>query len=479
MQLISINYCEMDSIISKRLAFDSVKNIYLKSLQMGAKSLNNYINEFGVNLLEVDLSFNFIEFKTRNLFILKSNNLEKLWLAGVNVTNLDRVLDLTVFNKLILLDLSCNSLEIIEEHYFKFNYKLKHLNLSHNRIGKVEDYSLFNNQELVVLDLSYNEIEVLDDDMFALEYYQMRQLILNNNRLKLFSAAYKLLSLFESIRLDGNHLTDFPSSIHFTVKLSDELNLSGNRIGVLQADYFRTTNRIINLYLRNCSIFEIRDDTFEKVRTLIKLDLSQNDLKSLANSLFLASVKRLQILNLSSNYIDFISKELFQKLNRLTHLDLRNNLIQEIEDGALVNLNSLKLIYLEMNPVVDLFKNDTFTGLIELKHMGVSGCVKFSLGIVRLIKSQIKLRLVREVLYMTFYDSIELSFPPNFTMPYSTNICYFISYFIRHQILFNLESELFVSKFVNDCKEWSTFVYVQTLDDFIWSKFAHEISIMK
>jgi Leucine-rich repeat (LRR) protein len=470
LQIISLDLCEMDLSNSEKMFFDNINKIYIKRLEIGNMSLNSFINEFRGNLLEIDLSFNSIEFKTPNQFISQAKNLEKLWLAGVNITNFTRALELSVFEKLTLLDLSYNYLEIIDQSYFKFNYELRYLNLSHNSIRTVGLFAFFNNEKLIDFDLSYNEIEVLKNGMFAVSYLNMRNLFLNNNRLKLFEAESRLQSSFESIRIDNNNLTELPSAIYNTVKLVYELSLSGNPIGILNSSFFKLTNRFSKLYLKKCSLYSINNDTFEKVHTLILLDLSQNRLQYLNDTVF-SELGNLQILDLSSNQIYFIQKELFQYLNFMTHLELRNNTIQEVEDGVFKNLFNLKTITLNMNPVVNLFKNQTFTGMNQLKHMTVSDRVNLNIGTVQSIKSQIKLRIVREVLYLKFYDSIEISFPPNYEENYIPDICYYISYLIRNQISFNLENEFYVHKFINDCKKWSTQIYNKKLENVVGSIF--------
>jgi Leucine-rich repeat (LRR) protein len=97
----------------------------------------------------------------------------------------------------------------------------------------------------------------------------------------------------------------------------------------------------------------------------------------------------------------FLQKELFKELQRLTNLDLSNNQILDIEDTAFVSLRNLKIVILDMNLVEDLFKNHTFTGLDNLKRMTISSRVRYSLEVVKSIQSQIELRLVREVLYIS------------------------------------------------------------------------------
>jgi hypothetical protein len=308
------------------------------------------------------------------------------------------------------------------------------------------------------LDLSYNQIEILSDDIFPVSCPELRELYLNNNRLRLFSAEYRLGSMLSLIRLDNNNLTVFPTSVYWMVHYLDEFNLSGNGITLLGPVNFKTTNRIYRLFLKNCSINTIAYKTFEKLHTLVEFDLSGNNLTFLEYLIF-SDIKSLQVLNLSSNQITFIQKELFASLNRLTHLDLSNNLIQDIEDCAFLNLNSLKMVNLDFNPVIFLFKNHTFTGLFQLKHMIISNRVNFTLEIVKSIKKQIQPRLVRQVLYMKFYDSIAISFSPNFSEPYKLDMCHYMTYFIRNEIQLNLDTELYVFKFVEDCKYWSTDVY--------------------
>jgi Leucine-rich repeat (LRR) protein len=466
-QTISLNDCEIDMEIARQLSFDKIKKLYLRNVsQIETLSLNDYLGDFGESLLEIDLSFNSIVFEKPNQFISESSNLEKLRLAGMKINNFSSALDLSVYSKLVLLDLSYNSLEFIEERNLKFSFELKYLYLSNNCIQRVENYSFFNNEKLIVLDLSYNQIEVLTDDMFASVYYYLKQLHLNNNRLKVFTAEYKLQSLFESIRLDNNFLTEFPSTIYFAVTFVDELNLSENLIETLKPEFFSVTNRIVNLFLQNCSISLIENDSFKKMHMLILLDLSYNNLEFL-NDTFFDELGSLRILDISSNKFVYIQTRLFKALNRLTHLNMSNNQIQFIEDTSFVNLHSLMIIKLNMNPIVDLFTNYTFTGFFQLKLMLFSSNVSFNLQIIQSIINQTHQRMVREVLNIKFYDSIEISSSPELELEYSPEMCFYISYFIRNQISFNLQSVdgdgYFADKYIDDCQDWSTDYYQTTL----------------
>jgi Leucine-rich repeat (LRR) protein len=307
---------------------------------------------------------------------------------------------------------------------------------------------------------------MLLDDVFAVTYYTIKKLYLNNNRLKVFSADYRFQSMFEGIRLDNNNLTEFPTAIYFNVKYADELNFGGNPISALGPYLFSITNRIFYLGFSNCLINSIGSDSFTKLHTLITLDLSQNRIASLNNEYF-PELSSLKVLNLSHNEIYFVSKDVFQSLNCLTNLDLLNNRIMEIEDMAFLNLNSLKIMGLDENPLVDLFKNYTFTGLNQIKFMDISNTVIFNIEIVKSIISQIKLRLLRVVLdNIKFYDSIEIALPLNLTEPYSKDFCFYISYLSRNLITLNLKNDDYVEKFVADCRDWSTDFYQATLVDY-------------
>jgi hypothetical protein len=171
------------------------------------------------------------------------------------------------------------------------------------------------------------------------------------------------------------------------------------------------------------------------------------------------------ILDLSNNQIFYIQTELFKEMNNLEALRLENNQINYIDANAFVNLNSLKLLFLYDNPIVDLIKNDTFVGLSQLKFMAISNPTNLTFEIVQSIKNQIQVRIVRQVLNITFYDSIIIVIWPNYESDYSSEMCFFISYLIRNHIGFNLDETVFsyIIKYIEDCRSWSTDYYQATL----------------
>ena len=104
------------------------------------------------------------------------------------------------------------------------------------------------------------------------------------------------------LNIQGNRLENFPAVISF-VKTLEKLDLSENKIA------------------------KIEDDAFVALENLIELDLSYNELTYLPSSL--GKLTKLKKLNLSGNKIVSLPKE-FENLISLESLDLDGNPIERV-----------------------------------------------------------------------------------------------------------------------------------------------------
>ena len=105
---------------------------------------------------------------------------------------------------------------------------------------------------------------------------------------------------------------------------------------------------------------------------LSRLDLSHNNLTSLANQTF-AIVPRLQTLNLSSCSLDTVSSITLRNLTQLTMLDLGHNNLRSVPTMQLASLTSLKTLVLSGNFFTALGPH-SFRELHKLQQLYANNC---------------------------------------------------------------------------------------------------------
>ncbi|XP_053575184.1 amphoterin-induced protein 2 [Bombina bombina] len=139
----------------------------------------------------------------------------------------------------------------------------------------------------------------------------------------------------------NKNLSTVPKSI---IKFIKKLDLSYNKIGFLDADWFPVL--------------------FDKLQTLI---LNHNTINSISTGSF-STLPNVRHLDLSSNHLRTLSNPIFQELKMLEVLLLYNNHITHIDSSAFGGLHNLQKLYLSSNSLTH-FPADIYTGRNKLTEL--------------------------------------------------------------------------------------------------------------
>lgn len=137
------------------------------------------------NLIELDLSYNLINVIDDYAFAgdldLKMLNLSHNQLTSLPKKAMDNFFTLTH------LDISHNLFNRIDKKMFSksplLKRRLKHLNLSHNKLTEIETGSFLELKELNTIDLSENQLKALNVNIFKQPAYHLEFLNIGNNQL--------------------------------------------------------------------------------------------------------------------------------------------------------------------------------------------------------------------------------------------------------------------------------------------------------
>lgn len=252
-----------------------------------------------------------------------------------------------------------------------------------NKIHELASRVFENLTTLEYIDLSYNYIETLENDLFA-NIPHLKTLLLNNNNFAVFHSG---------------SLADF---VHLT--MLDISNNAVNSINLQSVDTLRAQNselqycvingsviraRVSANQLKSISIgdknsvkeidvhnnlFETLSD-FDGMMNLQKLDVSKNPITTLngTNNSALLDLPNLQYLNVAYGQLEQLTVENFVLLEKLTHLDLSNNHLSNLDARVFESLIGLEKFFLQENQLHTFDYESFLRTQVNVKEMGVFG----------------------------------------------------------------------------------------------------------
>lgn len=248
---------------------------------------------------------------------------------------------------LVELDLSHNELkaEWLTESSFQGLIRLMVLNLSHNKIDKLDVQVLRDMYSVQVLILHHNLLTEIPPSAFS-SCVNLHKLDLSHNRLKVIEEnAFQGVNVLSFLALDNNEILSVHSSAFTNLTSVQDLNLNGNQLSIVP-------------------------EAISSLRGLNTLDLGQNIITSLEN-MPVKGLESLYGLRVAENKVTGnISKNTFQNLPSLKVLNLAKNGITHIEAGAFRTNSKLHAVRLDGNHLTSM--NGLFENIPDLKWLNVS-----------------------------------------------------------------------------------------------------------
>lgn len=432
--------------------------------------------------IELNFGFNYLKSLSSELFGNQSSNTEIFHLNNNLLDDLSFLSEGSQLINLVELDISFNRIEYIFKRDFKSLINLKILNIGNNRIKFIDD-EVFNILTLSSINLinvsfelnvSLNNLERIDmsrnivSDLILSNSTNLRELILRNTTLKLSRLNFSSMAYLTKLDLsdnndDGNFIFDkllrletlilsnmmLSSTKRFNInnfRNLSYLNLSCNKISTIEKSDFSELKSLEVLDLRFNEISSIEENSFvglvrlryvnlsrnrirlfliddslsiieelylaenadlEEIRVKIEneqigifkeakiVDISKNSFKftpflslvnkdnklvtfylngnrltHITNDMFV-NMKLLSELNLNSNQISLIEFSSFWDLDMLVSLELANNSLTRLDDQLFVNLLQLKYLNLNSNKI-EFISPVLFSQLINLEHLDLS-----------------------------------------------------------------------------------------------------------
>ncbi|XP_063073419.1 leucine-rich repeats and immunoglobulin-like domains protein 3 [Engraulis encrasicolus] len=317
---IKLNNNELESIPDLGPVAGNVTTLFLA---------NNKISRVSAEHLRAMVSLETLDLSNNNLAELRNGSLPPLPIKNLYLNN----------NRISLLDQGC---------FGNLSKTLQVLRLNRNKLSNIPGKS-FQLPSLQHLDLSRNRVRRIEGLTFH-GLVGLRSLRMQRNGItRLMDGAFWGLSNMEVLQLEYNNLTEVSKGWLYGLLTLQQLHLAHN-----------TLNRI-------------KPDAWEFCQRLNELDLSFNHLTRLEESSF-SGLSELDQLHIGNNQLSFVADGAFRGLSRLQTLDLKNNEISwTIEDmnGPFRALDKLKKLFLQGNRIRSVTKS-SFSGLKMLEHLDLS-----------------------------------------------------------------------------------------------------------
>ncbi|PKU39646.1 toll-like receptor 3 [Limosa lapponica baueri] len=395
----------------KKEDFSFLSNTSLNSLDLSSNPLKEFQtgclqaigNLFGLTLNNVELRENL----TKKLCTELSNTaIQNLSLSHVKLSSIGK----STFQglqgtNLTILNLSQNSLSLIEDDSFQWLSNLQYLNLKNTNIhlssrlfyglsslkhlilinsvtGKIEDFSFRWLCELEYLIMDNSNFPGITANTFTglnnLKYLSLCNCNINLQRItnKTFSSLAN--SSLQVLNLTKTRISTIGSGAFSSLGHLKILDLGLNEISQeLTGHEFKGLNNIQDIYLSYNKNLTLQSQSFIFVPSLRKLMLRKVGCSNLAVSPSpFHPLQNLTILDISNNNIANIKEDLLDGLHKLDILDLQHNNLARLWKQAnpggpvlfLKNLPNLHILNLKSNGL-DEIPVQAFKGLSQLKNL--------------------------------------------------------------------------------------------------------------
>uniref|UniRef100_A0A673BHT4 Ig-like domain-containing protein n=1 Tax=Sphaeramia orbicularis TaxID=375764 RepID=A0A673BHT4_9TELE len=304
---------------------------------------NNRITRISVEQLRPFLALETLDLSNNNIVDIKASSFPALFLNNNRISSLETGCFTNLSSSLQVLRLNRNRLSSIPAKIFQLP-NLHHLELSRNRVRRVEGLTFHGLHALRSLKMQRNGLSRLMDGAFwGLSNMEVLQLDYNNLTEVSKGWLYGLLTL-QQLHLGHNAISRIqPDAWEFCQKLS-ELDLSSNHLSRLEESSFVGLSLLDELHIGNNRVSFIADGAFRGLSNLQMLDLQNNEISWTIEDMNgpFSALDKLKKLFLQGNQIRSVTKKSFSGLDALQHLDLSNNAIMSIQANAFSQMKNLQ-----------------------------------------------------------------------------------------------------------------------------------------
>lgn len=314
-----------------------------------------HLKNNSISVLSPGLFANLVQLQTLDLSM---NQLASSWINRSTFKGLIR---------LVLLDLSSNKITKLESEMFSDLYTVQILNLRNNQLENIDANTFASMSNLHKLLLSHNKIKYLD--AYSLNGLSVLALLaLDNNVLTgVHPEAFRNCSSLDILSLNGNELTKIPLALK-DMRLLKTLDLGENLITTLDEPGFRGLNKVYGLRLIGNQIENISRTTFRELPELQILNLAKNQITFIERGTFEASPS-IEAIRLDGNFLTQING-LFANMPNLVWLNVSDNNLTHFDFSEIPH--GLKWLDIHKNNLTELLNSNGLDDQLQLQTLDAS-----------------------------------------------------------------------------------------------------------
>uniref|UniRef100_A0A8C6P748 Leucine-rich repeats and immunoglobulin-like domains 3 n=1 Tax=Nothobranchius furzeri TaxID=105023 RepID=A0A8C6P748_NOTFU len=316
---------------------------------------NNRITRISEEQLRPFFALETLDLSNNKIVDVKASSFPALPLRSINnrISSLENGWSTNLSSTLQVLWLNRNRLSSISAKIFQLP-NLQHLELSRNRIRRVEGLTFQYLPALRLLKMQRNGLKrLMDGAFYGLGNLEVLQLDYNNLTEVSKGWLYGLQSL-QQLHLGHNSINRIQADAWDCCQKLSNLNLSSNHLSRLEESSFVGLSLLDELHIGNNHVSFIADRAFHGLYNLQMLDLQDNEISWTIEDMNgpFSALDKMKTLFLQGNQIRSVTKKSFSGLDALQHLDLSNNAIMSIQANAFSQIKNLEELRLNTSSLL-------------------------------------------------------------------------------------------------------------------------------
>ncbi|XP_069675257.1 leucine-rich repeat-containing protein 15 [Periplaneta americana] len=187
--------------------------------------------------------------------------------------------------------------------------------------------------------------------------------------------AFHGLHNLNNLNLSGNRLLLLEPDMFANNTHLEKLSLSRNPLENMQAnktspysEYFLNIPSLLDLDLSNCNLSNLLPTMFKKLTTVEYINLASNQISDIPNETF-APLLELSEVDLSDNNLRQLRTDMFEHNTEILELNLRNNPLSNLAEVRIESLQTMDLSLCKFTTVDEA----TFAGFPNVRNLNMSG----------------------------------------------------------------------------------------------------------
>ncbi|XP_077861992.1 uncharacterized protein LOC144343146 [Saccoglossus kowalevskii] len=365
-QILELTYSNISRVTKE--GFDNLDELlFLEGLNVGGNKLEHVDSTAFQGLVQLkDLILTQNKLQTIPLAIQNLTSLVSLHLYRNVITSIDANAFYGL-DKLKFINLHDNQISYIDENAFANLVDINNIYLTANYLVRLPETIFLHNRKLQYLALGDNKLMNISEKSFrgltSLQHLDLRQNIIQSLAPDLF----KTNTALHELHLEENDITDLNEDIFKYLHDLQILGLTDNPLGLLKRRLFQSCENLQQLRISHVS--SIDNQVFQTLDKLQTLVIKNSIIKHINTELF-RGLTNTKYLSLKYNQIEIVANNAFCEMKSLDKLYLSFNNIYYLQEHVFANLTNLAQLYLDHNKIAHIDDN-TFHGLTQLKYLSL------------------------------------------------------------------------------------------------------------